>query len=120
MPDKQYVHEYQRQEDVYQIGNRLYAARKAKKWTQFELCIASGVPYKTISAIENGRQMPNFSTMTALARALKCPISAFQPEDLDSYTNYSPDVWLVAEKLSKENPPERQKICEFILRLLAK
>ena len=81
--------------------------------------MASGIPYKTISSIENGREMPNMKTIVALARALEAPLSVFQPEDLDCFSEITPEVWKVVTALAKEQPGHRREMCRMFLRQLS-
>jgi len=60
--------------DIIQFGNKLKVLRKAKRWSQFDLSVESGIDPSYISRIERGITDPGLTKITALARALGCKI----------------------------------------------
>jgi transcriptional regulator with XRE-family HTH domain len=56
------------------LGARLRALRKATGTTQEALAVTAGIGRVTLVRIENGGQSPKLATLTALARALGCPV----------------------------------------------
>jgi len=56
--------------DCKALGKRIRALRGAKGWTQQLLADHAELPRESISAIENGRFDPTFSTLTRIAAAL--------------------------------------------------
>lgn len=55
---------------VMEIVGKLIAVRDIKGLTQRDLSEKSGVPQKTISRIENGKDIPKLQTLFKLASAL--------------------------------------------------
>lgn len=53
-----------------EIVGKLMAARDRKKISQRELSRLSGIPQKTISRIESGKDVPKLPTLIKLANAL--------------------------------------------------
>jgi transcriptional regulator with XRE-family HTH domain len=53
-----------------EIVGKLMAARDRKKISQRELSRLSGIPQKTISRIENGKDVPKLPTLIKLANSL--------------------------------------------------
>lgn len=69
------IQEMQQEKDlekfiILEIIAEISYAREEKKITQKELSILSGVPQKTISRLENGKDLPKFSTLFKLLKAL--------------------------------------------------
>ena len=62
-------------------GERLRKIRKAKKLTQTQLAEMAGIKQETISAIENGRNLPTMASVRLLANALNCQISDLMEGD---------------------------------------
>ena len=62
-------------------GERLRKIRKAKKLTQTQLSEMAGIKQETISAIENGRNLPTMASVRLLANALNCQISDLMEGD---------------------------------------
>lgn len=56
--------------DCKALGRRIRALRTAKGWTQQLLADHAELTRESISAIENGRFDPTFSTLARIARAL--------------------------------------------------
>lgn len=61
------------------IGERIRAARQARKMTARALAEAVEIPAPHLSNLENGRVEPRASTLVALARALGCPPGELLP-----------------------------------------
>lgn len=55
---------------VMEIVGKLIAARDRKKLSQRDLSNLSGIPQKTISRIENGKDIPKIPTLFKLASSL--------------------------------------------------
>lgn len=62
-------------------GERLRKIRKAKKLTQTQLSEMAGIKQETISAIENGRNLPTMASVRLLANVLNCQISDLMEGD---------------------------------------
>ena len=63
---------------------KLEEMRKSKNLSRRELAEKSGVSEPTIVSLENSRNDPGaakLSTLVALARALKCRVKDFYPEE---------------------------------------
>ena len=63
---------------------KLEEIRKSKNLSRRELAEKSGVSEPTIVSLEDGRNDPGaakLSTLVALARALKCKVKDFYPEE---------------------------------------
>jgi putative transcriptional regulator len=56
--------------DCKTLGRRIRALRSAKGWTQQILADHAELTRESISAIENGRFDPTFTTLKRIARAL--------------------------------------------------
>ena len=56
------------------LGARLRALRETVGTTQEALAATAGISRVTLVRIENGEQSPKLATLTALARALECPL----------------------------------------------
>lgn len=94
-----------------QIGLRIARLREGRSMTQTELSIQSGVPYQTISYIENGKRNPSTPTLRKLASALGVPLNEIQPEELDRYGEPLPaDLRLLNDKIMKLPDRQRQAI----------
>ena len=92
-----------------EIGLRIARRSTDLGMNQKELSIQADVPYQTISLIENGKRMPDTSTLLKLAHTLKVPLSALQPESLDQYGEMPTDIFRLMERL-KQLPPEQRKM----------
>lgn len=69
------IQEMQQEKDlekfiILEIIAEISYAREEKNLTQKELSEISGVPQKTISRLENGKDLPKFSTLFKLLKAL--------------------------------------------------
>ncbi len=94
-----------------QIGLRIARLREARSMTQTELSIRSGIPYQTISYIENGKRNPSMPTLRKLASALGVSLHEIQPEELDQYGEPLPaDLRLLNDKIMKLPVRQRQAI----------
>lgn len=63
---------------------KLEEIRKGKNLSRRELAEKSGISEQTIVSLEDGRNDPGaakLSTLVALARALKCKVKDFYPEE---------------------------------------
>ena len=63
---------------------KLKDIRLKKGVSRVKLANLSKIPLETIKALENGKNDPNnakLSTLVALARALKCKVKDFYPND---------------------------------------
>ena len=56
------------------IGQRIRAQRKARRWSQEELAGRSGRSVFTLSQIERGVNLPNLATLIDLVAALECSL----------------------------------------------
>lgn len=63
------------------FGDRLRRARKAKEWTQEELGRRVEVTKQTVSAWENGHDVPSFHAMVRLVRVLDVSADALLRDD---------------------------------------
>lgn len=63
------------------FGDRLRRARKAKDWTQEELGRRVEVTKQTVSAWENGHDVPSFHAVVRLVRVLDVPADALLRDD---------------------------------------
>ncbi len=66
-----------------EIVGKILAARDRKGWSQRELSRISGIPQKTISRIENGKDIPNLRTLLTLCNYLDLEISLVDKETKD-------------------------------------
>lgn len=64
---------------ILELISEISFAREEKNITQKNLSLMSGVPQKTISRLENGKDLPKFSTLFKLLKALdlKMEINVF-------------------------------------------
>lgn len=53
------------------FSKELLKARKEKKMSQDKLSLVSGIPQKTISRIETGKDLPNLGTIIKLVESLE-------------------------------------------------
>ena len=104
--------------DAFEIGTRIYQRRKALGMSQKDLYISTGIPRQTISAIENGNRSVNIKTLTALAYALKTPLSEFQPQGLDQYMEISPEIYQISKKLQALPLQERHRLIAMLEKIL--
>lgn len=61
-----------------EITGKLLAARDRKGLTQRDLANLSGVPQKTISRIESGKDIPKLPTLIKLAEALDLKLTIME------------------------------------------
>jgi transcriptional regulator with XRE-family HTH domain len=59
-----------------QVGERIRAARRAKRWTHEELARHMGVNWRTVQRWQKG-QLPRMSTLLRLAEVLEVPHGYF-------------------------------------------
>ena len=64
-----------------QFAIRLKALRARAGMTQAQLAEDSGLSEGGIKQLESGRNEPSFETLLKLARALKVPLSDFDPDE---------------------------------------
>ena len=95
---------------LLELARCLRHARKERKLTQGELEILSGVPERTISRIENGRQNPSFSMLYYLVRALNMPADQLFFKDTSTFRN---EVALLERNYSVSNATGRKIILEM-------
>ena len=67
--------------DLRQFGQRLKAARRARKVTQEKLAELAQLNPRTVQKIEAGQVDLLLTTLLRLQRALKCPIDEIWPKD---------------------------------------
>lgn len=96
-------------EQAHQMGNRVTTRRKAMKKTRAELSVDTGLSFSTLSDIENGNRTASAYSLYQIAKALRCPLSELQPEDLDNYNKYSSGIFALNEELSKL-PYDQQRL----------
>jgi Helix-turn-helix. len=70
------------EEQLKKFGKRLRQIRKARKMSQVDLEVASGIYIAEISKMENGLQNLEFYTLSKLAFVLKVEIQDFFRFDL--------------------------------------
>lgn len=93
---------------LMQLGNRITCCRERRGMTATDLAVQADVVPETISRIENGQRDIRYRNLCAIALALHVPLSSLQPEELDKYMNYSPDVNLLNENLDRLSLNQRQ------------
>jgi transcriptional regulator with XRE-family HTH domain len=71
---------------LLEIVGKLMAARDRKKLSQRDLSKMTGVAQKTISRIENGKDVPELSTLLKLARALDLEIKIVDKNVKDEHS----------------------------------
>ncbi len=59
----------------WSAGQRVYAARTSKGWTQQDLADHSGIARANIARIEAGRHAPQVDTLRRVAQALQVPLT---------------------------------------------
>ncbi len=64
---------------VVWVSKQIKEAREEKNLSQQELADKSGLPQSHISRIENAKHSPSRTTLEKIAKALKVPISRFDP-----------------------------------------
>ena len=92
-----------------QVGVRIFNRRTQLDMTQAELAIQADLPYKSISDIEAGRRNVRLDTLTRIAAALKVPLSALQPEELDTFNEVTPEMSDLIQQL-KALPVHQQSM----------
>ncbi len=59
-------------------GEKISALRKSKGMTQYELGKVLNVTYQAVSKWERGESLPDFETMSQIAKYFEVPISYFE------------------------------------------
>ncbi len=91
-----------------EIGTRIICCMDQRRWTQHELSIQAGIPEETLSRMISGKQVPGAENLVKIAKALKIPLSALQPIELDQYGEFPLEFMQISEKL-KQLPPSKQE-----------
>jgi ribosome-binding protein aMBF1 (putative translation factor) len=65
------------------VSRCIKAARKEQGLTQVELATKAGIPQPHLSRLERGDHSPTRLTLEKLAKALKVPVSRFDPNATD-------------------------------------
>jgi transcriptional regulator with XRE-family HTH domain len=66
--------------DLRSLGERLAARRRQVGLSQVELAKAAGLSKEYVSLIERGGRNPPYTTLLAIARALRLPLGLLVPE----------------------------------------
>lgn len=70
---------------LMEIVGKLMAARDRKDLSQRELSKITGIPQKTISRIENGKDVPKLSTLIKIASALGLELTMIDKQTKDEH-----------------------------------
>ena len=99
-------------QQLQEIGLRLKQARLEKNLTQGQLAEAAGISVSFLSNIENGRQVMNVQTLTALLDSLNISADWLLNNSTD-YANHAAALEIEKE-LRSCTPKERDSILRLI------
>lgn len=94
------------------IGQNIRKYRKQKKLRQDQLAEMTELSTNYIGMVERGEKIPALDTFLKIANVLNVSADMLLVDVL--YTNYSVKDSLLAEKLDKLNPDDREKIYDVI------
>lgn len=98
--------------DLHTIGKNIQKYRKVQKMRQEDLAEQVDVSTNYIGMIERGEKIPSLETFLLIAKALS--VSADQLLADTNYNGYKVKDSLLAEKLEKLSPVDRQQIYDVI------
>ena len=101
-----------------EIGDRIQAAREQRGWSCSELAIQADLNVQQISRFETGIAYPSFENLVKIASALKLPLSAFQPAELDAYGGCSAAEAELLKAFRSVSPLKKQRAYESILSII--
>jgi DNA-binding XRE family transcriptional regulator len=70
LKDPEFKKEYDALEPEFSLINDLISARLAKKMTQAELAVKTGMQQEAIARLESGSSNPRYSTLSRVAKVL--------------------------------------------------
>ena len=100
-------------QQLQEIGARLKQARVEKNLTQGQLAEAAGISVSFLSNIENGRQVMNVQTLTALLDSLNISADWLLNNSTDSANHAA--ALVIEKELAGCTPKERESILRLIL-----
>ena len=98
--------------DLHTIGKNIQKYRKVQKMRQEDLAEQVDVSTNYIGMIERGEKIPSLETFLLIAKALS--VSADRLLADTNYNGYKVKDSLLAEKLEKLSPADRQQIYDVI------
>lgn len=98
--------------DLHTIGKNIQKYRKTQKMRQEDLAEQVDVSTNYIGMIERGEKVPSLETFLLIAKTLS--VSADQLLADTHYNGYKVKDSLLAEKLEKLSPVDRQQIYDVI------
>ena len=101
-----------------EIGCRIRDAREQRGWSCSELGIQADLTVQQISRFETGIGYPSFENLVKIASALKLPLSAFQPAELDAFGACSPEESEILAALRRLSPLKKRDACKGILSMI--
>ncbi len=107
------------------IGTRVRHERRARRWTQEQLCEASGVSRRMLVTVEQGTANPSIGTLLKLSDALGVALAALveQPRTVSvtvTPTGTGPVLWSSAEGgravlVASTTPPDVVELWDWTL-----
>lgn len=91
------------------IGRKIIERREAIGMTATELAILADVTASALSLYESGQRSMGVDKLHRIASALRVPLSYFQDEELDAFSDYPTELYPIIEQL-KQLPIEKQQM----------
>lgn len=98
-----------------QIGARIKSIRKDCGMSQYELAELAGLSITYISDIEKGKRDAKETTLSRIAEVLQVPLSAIQPDSLDKFLPFRPDIMELVNLLISMDPEESEETVGYLL-----
>jgi transcriptional regulator with XRE-family HTH domain len=84
------------------IGENIRRLRKAKRWTQTDLAVYSGVSFRGVQDIEQGKRTPRRDTVAAIAGALDTTVLELYGQSKIPAQDLTPETLAAIQRTSRE------------------
>ena len=91
------------------IGEKIVNRREELGMTATELAIQADITPSSLSLYESGQRVMGVNKLHRIAAALKVPLSYFQADELDRFSDYSSEMMSLMEQL-RDLPLDKQRM----------
>lgn len=98
---------------INNIGKKITQRREELGMTATELARQANLSYSQMSLYESGQRTMGVDKLYNIAVVLKAPLSYFQSEELDTFSEVPPSFQSLIEKM-KKLPPDKQHMMKNI------
>lgn len=106
----------QEMNDAAEIGLKISRLRVSRHMTQEELAEKIGVDRVTVFRMENGKRIPDVTTIIALSDALSVAPGEFFPARLIKKSAEKPTGFALNRLIDRMSEPDKDLFCAFVMK----